>query len=63
MIPNMPGSMDQSGLGSSHATAWAWDTLQLAMYELQYVLKDIITNKIISNKKLILVLLVYFQEP
>jgi hypothetical protein len=55
--------MDQSGLGSSHATAWAWDTLQLAMYELQYVLKDIITNKIISNKKLILVLLVYFQEP
>jgi hypothetical protein len=44
----MPGSMDQSGSGSSHATTWAWATLQLAIHELQYVLQDIIINEIIS---------------
>jgi hypothetical protein len=53
--------MDQSGLGSSHASARARATLQLAIYDLQYVLQDIITNKIISNKQLILVFLVYFS--
>jgi hypothetical protein len=57
----MPGSMDQSGSGSSHATARARATLQLVIYELQYVLQDIITNKIISNKQIILVFLVYFS--
>ncbi len=61
MIPNMPGSMDQSGSGSSHATAWARATLQLAIYELQYVLQDITTNKIISNKQLNLVFLLHFS--
>jgi hypothetical protein len=49
MIPNMPGSMDQTGLGSSHATTRAGATLQLSIYELQYILQDIIINKIISN--------------
>ncbi len=57
----MPGSMDQSGLGSSHATAWARTTLQLAIYELQSFLQDVITNKIIFNEQLILVFLVYFS--
>jgi hypothetical protein len=35
--------------------------LQLAMYELQYVLQDIIINKMISNKQLILVFLLNFS--
>jgi hypothetical protein len=39
----------------------AWNTLQLAIYELQYVLQDIIVNKIISNKQLILVFLLNFS--
>jgi hypothetical protein len=53
--------MDQSGWGSSHATTWVRATLQLAMYELQYVLQDLIINKMISNKQLILVFLLYFS--
>ncbi len=57
----MPGFMDQTGSGSSHATTWARATLQLAMYELQYVLQNIIINKIISNKQLILVFLLHFS--
>jgi hypothetical protein len=57
----MPGSMDQSGLGSSHATTWAWAVLQLAVYELQYVLQDIFINKMISNKQLVLVFLLHFS--
>jgi hypothetical protein len=51
--------MDQSGLGSSHATTQAM--LQLVIYELQYVLQDIIMNKIISYKQLILVFLLHFS--
>jgi hypothetical protein len=53
--------MDQSGLGSSHATTWAWATLKLVIYELQYVLQDIIIKKRISNKQLILVFLLHFS--
>ncbi len=56
----MLGSMDQSGSGSSHATTWARVTLKLTIYELQYVLQDSIINKIISNKQLILVFLMFF---
>jgi hypothetical protein len=61
MIPNMPGSKDQSGLGSSHATTWPRAMPQLAIYELQSVLQDIIINKIISNKQLVLVCLLHFS--
>jgi hypothetical protein len=57
----LPGSINQSGSGSSHATTWAQATLQLGIYELQYVLQDIIINKIISNKQLILLLLLTFS--
>jgi hypothetical protein len=53
--------MDQSGSGSSHATTWAWAALQLRIYELQYVLQDIIINEIISKKQLILVFLLHFS--
>jgi hypothetical protein len=56
----MTGSMDQTGSGSSHATTPARATLQLVIYELQDVLQDIIINKIISNKQLILVFLLHF---
>jgi hypothetical protein len=35
--------------------------LQIAMYELQYVLQDIVIDKIISSKQLILVFLLYFS--
>ena len=59
--PNMPGSMDQCGSGSSHVTTWARAMLQLAKYELQYVLQDKIIKKIISNKQLILVFLLHFS--
>jgi hypothetical protein len=51
--------MDQSGSGSSLATTQA--TLQLAIYELQYVLQVIIINEIISYKQLILVFLLHFS--
>ncbi len=57
----MSGSMDQSGSGSRHATTRAWATLKLAIYELQYILQDLIINKIISIKQLILVFLLIFQ--
>jgi hypothetical protein len=40
---------------------WARVTLQLAIYELQYVLQDIVMNKIISNNQLILVFLMHFS--
>ncbi len=50
-IPNMPGSMDQSGSGSGHATTQALATLQLMICELQYVLQYIVINKTITNNK------------
>jgi hypothetical protein len=53
--------MDQSGSGSSHATTWARAMLQLVIYESQYVLQDIIINKIISIKQLILMFLIHFS--
>jgi hypothetical protein len=53
--------LDQSDLGSGHATTRAQATLQLAIYELQYVLQDIFMRKIISNNQLILVFLLHFS--
>jgi hypothetical protein len=53
--------MDQTGSGSSHATTWNWATLQLVINELQYVLQDVIINKIISSKQLILVFLLQYS--
>jgi hypothetical protein len=55
------GQLDQSGLGSGHATTWAWATLQLAIHELQYVLQNMVINKTIDTKKLILVFLLHFS--
>jgi hypothetical protein len=52
---------DQSGLGSSHATTWARATLQLGIYELQYVLQYMVINEIFANKQLILVFLFLFS--
>ncbi len=55
------GPLDQCGSGSGHATTWARSTLQLAIYELQYVLQHILINKIIAYKQLILVFLLHFS--
>jgi hypothetical protein len=55
------GPLNQSGSGFGHATTWAWATLQLVIYELQYVLQNIIINKIIAYKQLILVFLLHFS--
>jgi hypothetical protein len=46
--------------GSGHATTQARAMLQLAIYELEYVLQEIVINNIISNKHLILVFLLHF---
>jgi hypothetical protein len=59
--PTCWGPLDQSGLGSGHATTRARATLQLAIYELQYVLQYIVKNKLFANKQLILVLLFLFS--
>jgi hypothetical protein len=53
--------LDQGGLGSGHATTWAWATLLLAMYELQYVLQYIDINKLFGNHQLILVFLFLYS--
>jgi hypothetical protein len=54
------GPLDQSGLGSGHTTTWARAMLQLAIYELQYVLQYIVINKLFGNHQLILVFLFLF---
>ncbi len=59
--PICRGPLDQSGLGSGHATTWARATLQLAIYELQYVLQYIVINKLFGNKQLVLVFLFLFS--
>ncbi len=62
MIPNKPGSIGpQSGLSSGHTTAPVWAMLQLAIYELQYVLQYIVINKLFGNHLLILVFLFLFS--
>ncbi len=53
--------MDQSGSGSGHATTRAQATLQLGIYELQYVLQYIVINKLFDNHQLILVFLFLFS--
>jgi hypothetical protein len=58
--PICQGPLDQSGSGSGHATTWARAMLQLAIYELQYVLQYIVKNKLFANKQLILVFLFLF---
>ncbi len=55
--PICRGSLDQSGSGSGHATTRARATLQLAIYELKYVLQYIVINKLFGNHQLILVFL------
>jgi hypothetical protein len=59
--PICRGALDQSGSGSGHATTWAWATLQVAIYELQYVLQYIVINKLFRNHQLILVFLFLFS--
>ena len=59
--PICRGPLDQSGLGSSHTTTWARATLQLAMYELQYVLQYIVKIKRFGNHQLMLVFLFLFS--
>jgi hypothetical protein len=59
--PICGGPLDQSGLGSGHATTRAPATLQLAIYELQYVLQHIVKNKIVAVKQLTLVFLLHFS--
>jgi hypothetical protein len=59
--PICRGPLDQSGLGSGHPTTWAWVTLQLVKYELQYVLQHIVINKIIAYIQLIVVFLLHFS--
>ncbi len=54
----MPGSIGPKWF---RLQPWAWATLQLGIYELQYNLQDIVINKIVSNKQLILVLLLHFS--
>ncbi len=51
--PISQGPLDQSGSGSDHAATRAQAKLQLAIYELQYVLQHIVKNKIIAYKHLI----------
>ncbi len=58
--PICRGPLEQSGLGSGHATTWARTMLQLAIYELQYVLQYIVINKLFGNHKLILLFLFLF---
>ncbi len=53
--PICRGPLDQCGLGSGHATTWARATLQLAIYELLYVLQYIVINNFFANKQLFLV--------
>jgi hypothetical protein len=53
--PICRGPLDRSGLGSGHDTTEARATLQLAVCELQYVLQNLVINKIIVSKKLVLV--------
>ncbi len=55
--PICRGPLDQSGSGSG----WAQATLQLAIYELQYVLQYIVINKFFANKQLILMILLLFS--
>jgi hypothetical protein len=57
--PICRGPLDQSGLGYGHATTQAQQTLQLATYELQYVLQYILKKN--ANKQLILVILLLFS--
>jgi hypothetical protein len=52
--------LEHSGLGSGYATTWARATLQLAIYELQYVLQYIVINELFGNHQLILVFLFLF---
>jgi hypothetical protein len=48
LYPICRGPLDQGGLGSGHDTTWARATLQLAIYELQYILQYIVINKTIG---------------
>ncbi len=57
----MPGPLDQSGSGSGHTTTRAQATLQLGIYELQYVLQYIVINKLFANKQLILMISLLFS--
>jgi hypothetical protein len=59
--PICRGPLDRSGSGSGHDTTGAWATLQLAVRELQYVLQNIVINKIIVSKKLVLVFSLHFS--
>jgi hypothetical protein len=55
------GPLDQSGLGSGHATTRVRAMLQLAIHELQYVSHHVVINKFIAYKQLILVFLLHFS--
>jgi hypothetical protein len=59
--PICRGPLDQSGLGSGHATTQARATLLLAIYELKYVLQYIVINKLFGNHQLLLVFLFLFS--
>jgi hypothetical protein len=59
--PICRGPLDQSGSGSGHATTQPRTTLQLVIYELQYVLQHIVISNIIAYKQLILVFLLHFS--
>ncbi len=60
--PICRGPLDQSGSGSGHTLQnWAWATLQLVIYELQYALQYIVINKHFANKQLISVFLFLFS--
>jgi hypothetical protein len=59
--PICRGPLENSGLGSGHATTRARATLLLAMDELQYVLQYIVINKLFGNHRLILVFLFLFS--
>ncbi len=61
MIPNIPGFLDQSGVGSIHATIQAWAMLQLAIYKLQCGIQHIFINKIISNNQQFFMFLLRFS--
>jgi hypothetical protein len=58
--PICRGPLNQSGLGSGHATNWAWATI-LAINELQYFLQYIVINNFFGNHQLILVFLFLFS--
>jgi hypothetical protein len=52
--PICRGPLDRSGSGYGHDTTGVRAKLQLVVRELQYVLQNIVINKIIVSKKLVL---------